>query len=85
MQTYMKDATKNKFFWYLKRISWLALIGYFSGFGSLPSGNTWHLMINQCYHGRLRRNDRGWVFDGEFKELADDFGESITKASKAKL
>jgi hypothetical protein len=47
-------------------------------------GNTWHLMINQRYHGRLRRNDRGWVFDGDFRDLAEYFGESITTARKDK-
>jgi hypothetical protein len=39
-------------------------------------GNTWYLMINQRYYGRLRVNERGWFFDGNmFNELADYFGE----------
>lgn len=39
-------------------------------------GNTWYLMINQYYYGRLRLNDRGWVFDGDkFKDLAEYFGQ----------
>lgn len=41
-------------------------------------GNTWYLMINGFYYGRLRLNDRGWVFDGDaFKELADFFGQHV--------
>lgn len=43
-------------------------------------GNTWYLMINKYYYGRLRRNDRGWFFDGDFKDLADYFGECVMKA-----
>jgi hypothetical protein len=43
-------------------------------------GNTWHLMIDKFYYGRLRLNDRGWFFDGEkFKDLANYFGEYVTK------
>ena len=42
-------------------------------------GNTWYLMINNRYYGRLRQNDRGWVFDGEFKELAEYFGRQVIK------
>jgi hypothetical protein len=39
-------------------------------------GNTWYLMINNYYYGRLRVNERGWFFDGNmFNELADYFGE----------
>lgn len=39
-------------------------------------GNTWYLMINKFYYGRLRINERGWFFDGKhFNELADFFGD----------
>jgi hypothetical protein len=41
-------------------------------------GNTWHLMIDTRYYGRLRLNDRGWFFDGDkFKGLAEYFGERV--------
>ena len=44
-------------------------------------GNTWYLMINKYYYGRLRYSERGWVFDGDqFKELAEFFGEYVTGA-----
>jgi hypothetical protein len=42
-------------------------------------GNTWYLMINKYYYGRLRMSDRGWVFDGDFKDLAQYFGECVVK------
>lgn len=40
-------------------------------------GNTWHIMINKYYRGRLRLNDNGWFVDGEFKEMADYFGQYV--------
>jgi hypothetical protein len=45
-------------------------------------GNTWHLMINQRYYGRLRVNDRGWFFDGDkFKNLAELFGAFVMRGN----
>jgi hypothetical protein len=43
-------------------------------------GNTWHLMINKYYCGRLRLTADGeWFFDSaqgdEFKELTDYFAQ----------
>jgi hypothetical protein len=38
-----------------------------------------HLMINNYYHGCLRISlfNNRWVFDGEFAELAEGFGELL--------
>jgi hypothetical protein len=39
----------------------------------------YHLMIDHYYKGRLRLSafDNRWVFDGEFGQLAEGFGELL--------
>ncbi len=47
------------------------------------SGETWNLMINKYYCGRLRKYNSNWVFDAtpktvSFSTLADIFGAYVT-------
>ena len=41
--------------------------------------SVYHLMIDDYYRGRLRLSafDNRWVFDGEFADLAEGFGEFV--------
>jgi hypothetical protein len=39
--------------------------------------NTWHIMINSYYRGRLRLVEGDWFCDGDFSDLAEYFGQYL--------